>query len=115
MTKVLHINQRSGKVQPKCRQNSYERTPHTVPHIRLEGRWLEAVTEPGDCYTVHVHPEARALTLTFGQVAEEHSGIMAAFTDHLDGLYYSGYADQLAKAHPEAYRFELHEFLTLHK
>jgi hypothetical protein len=36
------------------------------------------------------------------------------FIEHLDAIYWSGYAEQLAESNPEAFTFELDQFLTLY-
>ena len=36
------------------------------------------------------------------------------FNEFLDSVYYSGYAAQLASENPQAYTFELNQFLNLY-
>jgi|GEM_PF-6267442 len=47
----------------------------------------------------------------FYQAETNESNTYEIFAEHLDNLYFEGYAEQLAIEHPERFDFELIQFL----
>lgn len=64
MTKVIDINERRGTVQPHYRHKRFQR-PDIVPSMRLQGKWLAELAQPGQKYRVLALPEANSLYIEF--------------------------------------------------
>lgn len=49
----------------------------------------------------------------FYQAETREQNIYQLFEEHLNSLFYEGYAMQLAEENPDAFEFELSNFLTI--
>lgn len=47
-------------------------------------------------------------------INQDNSGVVEAFIESLDSIFYEGYARFLVEENPEAYLFQFNEFLNLY-